>query len=94
MVRFWDRELVMLIMSLNSGIDLFLFENYMVYLSNFKIEIDLFLITSWYITKIKQDRIPLEHYVYKIIIYIYIYEQNVFYLSIFRVSLLILTETE
>ena len=46
MVRFWDRELVMLIMSLNSGIDLFLFENYMVYLSNFKIEIDLFLITS------------------------------------------------
>ena len=28
MVRFWDRELVMLIMSPNSGIDLFLFENY------------------------------------------------------------------
>lgn len=93
MVRFWDRELVMLIMSPNSGIDLFLFENYMVYLSNFKIEIDLFLITSWYLTKIKQDRIPLEHYVYKINLHIY-RDKIVFYLSIFRVSLLILTETE
>ena len=46
MVRFWDRELAMLIMSPNSGMNLFLFENHMIYLSNFKIEIDLFFITS------------------------------------------------
>ena len=50
MVRFWDRELVMLIMSPNSGMNLFLFENYMIYLLNFKIEIDLFFITSWYVS--------------------------------------------